>query len=126
MGRSFQEVAVIITLFSFFIAGPGLTHPVRRHYEARMEITKKQEESIKATGIQFSHIVSFYGIRCLWGEQTNTLLPIGKIREFLFGIVMRIHLSIAEISMAMLPGFNPCFKLHVLGEIVYRDEEADQ
>lgn len=78
-------------------------------------------ENAKYAETRFSHIVTFYGVKCLYSEDDATLLPIGNIRKRLFGVVAAIHEVLSSITSAMMPGFEPAYPLRVVGIITKQE-----
>lgn len=85
------------------------------------------EENTKYSEIKFSHIVTFWGIKCLWSDESNKLLPVGPIRKIIVPFFVKIHLFLSDITCAFMPGFEPAIPLKVIGIItqqtVTREDE---
>ena len=65
----------------------------------------------------FTHVVTFYGIKCFWAEESHTVLPIGIMGRYLFFVAVRFHMAMTAIAQALAPGFDGGFPFKVLGRI---------
>lgn len=73
--------------------------------------------------VHFTHVVTFYGIKCFWAEETHTVLPIGILGRCLFFMAMRFHLAMTSIAQALFPGFECGFPITILGRVTVRFKE---
>jgi hypothetical protein len=62
-------------------------------------------------------IVRFYGIHCLFHEDTHHLYPIGRLGKIMLPWVLRFHVGMSQFTAAMIPGFETGFPLRVVGKI---------
>lgn len=71
----------------------------------------------------WTHVVTFWGIKCLWSDDSNTPLPIGPVRKILVPFFIKIHLALSDFTCAFMPGFEPAIPLRIIGIITSQEVE---